>query len=150
DKTRPAVVRICRLVGGMPLGIELAASWVRALSCEAIADEISRSLDILETPAHNVQPRHHTMRAAFEPTWNRLTDHERDVFMKLSVFRGGFTREAAKEVAGASLRTLTALVDKSLLRVDANGRYDIHELLRQYGEEHLSKTPEERERVQGL
>ena len=62
-------VRICRLVEGMPLGIELAAAWVRALSREAIADEIEHSLDILETPARNVEPRHRTMRAAFDPTW---------------------------------------------------------------------------------
>ena len=66
--------------------------------------------------------------------------------MRLSVFRGGFTREAAEAVAGASLRTLTALVDKSLVRVDANGRYDIHELLRQYAEERLNETGDNRHR----
>ncbi len=134
---QPAVARICRLVGGMPLGIELAAAWVRALSCEEIAAEIERSLDILATPARNVQPRHRTMRAALEHSWTLLTDEERDVFKKLSVFRGGFRKEAAQVVAGASLPTLSALVDKSLLRVDTNGRYDLHELLRQYGEEQL-------------
>ncbi len=142
DANRPAVIRICRLVGGMPLAIELAASWVRALSCEAIAGEIERSLDILETPARNVEPRHRTMRAAFAPTWEHLSDDERAVFMKLSVFRGGFTREAAEEVAGASLRTLSTLVDKSLLRVDANSRYDVHELLRQFAEDKLTETGE--------
>jgi predicted ATPase/DNA-binding CsgD family transcriptional regulator len=140
DEQKPPVIRICRLVGGMPLGIELAAAWVRALSCEAIAAEISRSLDILETPTRNVEPRHRTMRAALEPTWNRLYEEERSVFMKLSVFRGGFTREAAESVAGASLRTLSALVDKSLVRVDGQGRYDVHELLRQYGEEQLNAS----------
>ncbi|MEO8394718.1 MAG: LuxR C-terminal-related transcriptional regulator, partial [Chloroflexota bacterium] len=138
-----AVGRICRLVDGMPLGIELAANWVRVLSCEAIADEIERSLDILETPARNIESRHRTMRAAFAPTWNRLSEDERAVFMKLSVFRGGFTRAAAEQVAGASLRTLSALLDKSLLRVDTNGRYDLHELLRQYGEDQLDASPED-------
>jgi DNA-binding CsgD family transcriptional regulator/tetratricopeptide (TPR) repeat protein len=126
----------------MPLGIELAAAWVRALSPDAIAGEISRSLDILETPARNVEARHRTMRAAIEPTWERLTDTERDAFMRLSVFRGGFTREAAEAVAGASLRTLTALVDKSLVRVDERGRYDLHELLRQYAAEELREAGE--------
>jgi predicted ATPase/DNA-binding CsgD family transcriptional regulator len=140
DTNRPEIVRICRLVGGFPLGIELAASQARILACEAIADEIERSLDILETPARNVEPRHRTMRAAFEPTWARLSDEERAVFIKVSVFRGGFTREAAKAVAGASLRTLSALVDKSLLRVDASGRYDLHELLLQYAEEQLKRS----------
>ena len=145
DHNRPSVVRICSLVGGMPLAIELSATWVRALSCQSIAEEIGRSLDILETPERNIEPRHRTMRAAFEPTWARLSDHERDVFMRLSVFRGGFTREAAQKVAGASLRTLSALVDKSLLRVDANGRYDVHELLRQYSEEKLLDADQDAE-----
>ncbi len=131
---RPAVVRICRLVGGMPLGIELAASWVRALSCEAIADEIAHSLDILETPARNIEARHRSMRAVFEPMWARLRDDERDVFMRLSVFRGGFTRAAAEAVAGASPLMLSALADKSLVQLTSTGRYEMHELVRQYAE----------------
>jgi predicted ATPase/DNA-binding CsgD family transcriptional regulator len=133
----PDVARICRMVGGMPLGIELAAAWVRALSCKAIADEIEQGLDILETQARNIEPRHRTMRAALEPTWARLSDEERKVFMQLSVFRGGFTREAGESVAGASRRILASLVDKSLVQLDTSGRYSLHELLRQYGEEHL-------------
>lgn len=139
---KPIVSRICRLVGGMPLGLELSSAWVRVLPCEVIADEIQRSLDILETPARNVSPRHRNMRAAFEPTWNRLMEQEREVFKKLSVFRGSFTLEAAEVVAGASRPVLLALVDKSLLRVDSAGRYTLHELLRQYGEEQLSHSPQ--------
>lgn len=142
DQQKPAIIRICRLVGGVPLGVELAAAWVRTLSCKTIADELTHSLNILETSVRNVEPRHRTMNATFEPTWNRLTEDERSVFMKLSVFRGGFTREAAGDVAGASLRTLSALVDKSLLRISASGRYDLHELLRQYGAERLDELDE--------
>jgi predicted ATPase/DNA-binding CsgD family transcriptional regulator len=142
DTNKPAIIRIARLVGGMPLALELAAAWVRALPCEAIADEISHNLDILESPVRNVEPRHRNMRATFEPTWEQLTADEQQVFKKLSVFRGGFTREAAECVAGASLRILSLLVDKSLLRVDTIGRYDIHELLRQYGEERLMSSGE--------
>jgi predicted ATPase len=138
---KSAISRICRLVGGMPLGIDLASAWVRVLPCEVIADEIQHSLDILETTTRNTTARHRSMRAAFEPTWNRLSDEERDTFMKLSVFRGSFTREAAEYVAGAALRSLSALVDKSLLRLVTNGRFSIHELLRQYGEEHLNAAP---------
>jgi predicted ATPase/DNA-binding CsgD family transcriptional regulator len=147
NRQRPAVARICQLVGGMPLGIELAAAWVRALSCEEIAAEIERSLDILVTSARNIPARHRTMRAALEHSWNLLTSQERDVFKKLSVFRGGFRKEAAQAVAGASLQTLSALVDKSLLRVNADGRYDVHELLRQYGEEQLDLLSEVRDRT---
>lgn len=142
SKQKPAAIRICRLVGGMPLGIELAAAWVRALPCEAIANEIEKSLDILESPTRNVEPRHRTMRAAFEPTWARLSDEERHVFKRLSVFRGGFTREAAEHVAGASLQTLSALFSKSCLRHDLEGRFDLHELLRQYAEEKLKASGE--------
>jgi predicted ATPase len=142
---KPAVSRICRMVDGMPLGIELASAWVRVLSCDQIACEIERSLDILETPARNIEPRHRNVRAVFEPTWNRLSTEESNVFKKLSVFRGGFTREAAEHVAGASLRTLSALVDKSLLRLDEHGRYGLHELLRQYGQEQLNTSPQTRE-----
>jgi hypothetical protein len=94
----------------------------------------------LETPARNMPARHRNMRAAFEPTWNRLSEEERCVFKKLAVFRGGFTREAAEYVANATLRTLSALIDRSLLRLDASDRYDIHELLRQYGEEVLRSS----------
>ncbi len=137
EKRIPAVIRICRLVEGMPLGIELAAAWVRVLPCEQIATEIERSLDILETPARNMPPRHRNIRAVFSPTWERLSAVERNVFMKLSVFRGGFTLDAATQVAEASLQTLSALVDQSLLRIDANERYIIHELLRQFGEEQI-------------
>lgn len=139
---RAAVARICQLLGGMPLGIELAAAWIRALSCEAIAEEIAHSLDLLETSARNVVPRHRTMRAAIEPTWERLAPVERDVFMRLSVFRGGFTLDAAEQVAGASLLPLTGLVDKSLVRLNERGRYDLHELLRHFAVEKLEVAGE--------
>jgi predicted ATPase/DNA-binding CsgD family transcriptional regulator len=144
---RAAIGHICRLVGGMPLAIQLAANWVRVLSCDAIADELQHGLDLLETSMRNVESRHRTVRAAFMPTWERLTHDERAVFMRLSVFRGGFTREAALQVAGASLPILSVLIDKSLLRVDEHGRYDVHELLQQYGEEHLNESREETARV---
>ena len=133
----PAVIRICRLVGGMPLAIELAAVWARALSPEQIAVELEQSLDILESPARNALPRHRTMRAVIEPAWNRLSEEERQVFRKLSVFRGGFTREAAEQVAGATISGLAELVDKSMLRLNSNARYDLHELLRQFAAEQL-------------
>lgn len=144
---KPAVIHICRLVGGMPLGIELAAAWMRALSLEEIVQEIERSLDILETPARNIEPRHRNIRAAFEPMWTQLSEKERIVFKKLALFRGGFTREAAQQVAGAALSALSALVDRSLVRMHHDGRYDLHELLRQYAEERLRETAGELEEV---
>ena len=143
EQEKAGVVRICALVEGMPLGIELAAAWVRALSCTEIADEIEHSLDILATSTSNVPERHRSLRAVLDHSSSRLSDAERSVFKKCSVFRGGFTRQAAQAVTGSSLSTLSALVDKSFLRHVPNGRYNIHELLRQYGAEQLSLSPEE-------
>ena len=150
DTQKPALIRICRLVRGMPLALELAAAWVRALSCEAIAAEIEKGLDILETPARNIQARHRNMRVALDWSWNLLTSSEKDVFQKLAVFHGGFTLDAAAYVTGASLQTLIALVDKSLVRVVSDGRYELHELLRQYTEEKLNDSPDEYQNAHDL
>lgn len=135
---REPLVQICRQVQGMPLGIELAAAWVEALSLNEIAEEISRSLDFLETDMRDVPERHRSIRAVFDYSWNLLSGDERMTFVKMSVFRGAFTREAAQEVTNASLRTLTNLVNKSLLRRNQMGRYTVHELLRQYAEVNLA------------
>jgi predicted ATPase/DNA-binding NarL/FixJ family response regulator len=135
-----AIIRICRLVDGMPLALELAAAWRKTLNCQEIADEIQSSLDFLTTRLRNVSERHHSMQRVFEQTWQRLTEREQNIFKRLSVFRGGFQRDAAANVTGASLPILSELADKSLLRLDVNGRYQIHELLRQYAAEHLEKN----------
>jgi predicted ATPase len=135
------VITICRLVEGMPLGVELAAAWVELLSPAEIAGEIRRSLDFLETNLHDIPDRQRSLRLVFESTWNRLGLTEREMFQQLSIFQGGFTREAAQQVIGASLRTLMALVNKSLLRPDFKGRYQLHELLRQFGAERLAQDP---------
>ncbi len=134
---RAAIARICRLVEGLPLALELAAAWTRTLSCEAIAAEIASSLDFLATRWRDVPERHRSMQAVFDQTWQALSEEEQRVFSCLAVFRGGFRREAAQVVSGGALQTLSALVDKSLLRLEGDGRYQIHELLRQYAEERL-------------
>ncbi|MCC7364756.1 MAG: tetratricopeptide repeat protein [Dehalococcoidia bacterium] len=141
------VARICRLVGGMPLALEIAASWTRTLPCDAVAAEIERSLAFLAGGARNVPERHRSVVAVFDQSWQRLTAAERDVFLRLSVFDGGFTRDAAAQVAGATLPVLAALVEQCLVRHDANGRYRLHELTRQYGREKLSLLPGELDRV---
>jgi len=134
---QPAVLRICRLVEGLPLGIELAAAWARLLPCAEIAAEIAENLDFLAASARNLPARQRSLRAAFEHSWALLADDERQVFARLAVFRGGFRREAAETVTGASLALLSALVDKSLLHAHQSGRYDVHETLRQYAAEKL-------------
>jgi len=135
------VARICRLVGGLPLAILLAASWIEMLTPQEIADEIANSLDFLESDMRDLPERHHSIRAVFDYSWNLLDDTERTAFMNLSLFSGGFTRESAQKAVGASLRVLTSLVNASLIRRSPNsGRYDIHELLRQYAEERLKNS----------
>jgi predicted ATPase/DNA-binding SARP family transcriptional activator len=126
------VVRICQWTEGMPLAIELAAAWTKTLSCAEIAEELKRGLEILSSKLRNVPSHHRSMQAVFDHSWHHLREQEREVFAQLAVFRGGFTREAAEQVAGASRATLASLVDQSLLRVEPSGRYQIHELLRQY------------------
>ena len=83
-------LRICRLVEGMPLGIELAASWVSVLSCAEIADEIERNIDFLATSMRDVPERHRSLRAAIDQSWRLLSDEQRSAFSRLSVFRGSF------------------------------------------------------------
>jgi predicted ATPase/Tfp pilus assembly protein PilF len=141
------IVHICRQVLGMPLGILLAAAWVEMLSPEEIAHEISQSLDFLETEMRNVPARHRSMRAVFESSWGLLSEAEQDVYEQLSVFRGGFTREAAQQVTGVGLRVLMALVNKSLLQRTPEGRYVVHNVLRQYAAERLATSPDKRDRV---
>lgn len=134
------VVRVCRLVEGMPLGVELAAAWVDMLPVADIIAEIQESLDFLETDTQNVPARQRSIRAIFETTWNRLTSEERTTFAQLSVFRSGFTRDAASHVTGTSLRMLAKLADKSLIQYNKpRDRYQVHELLRQYGADQLAQ-----------
>jgi predicted ATPase len=137
------VLRICRLVDGMPLGIELAASWASVLSCAEIADEIEGNIDFLATSMRDVPERHRSLRAAIDQSWRLLTDEQGSAFSRLSVFRGSFDRSAAVAVTGADLRLLHELVAKSLLRRPDFGRFELHELLRQYAVEQLRLGPVE-------
>ena len=136
DEEIRQVIRICQLVDGIPLGIELASAWVSVLSPHEIANEIEKNLDFLASSMHNIPEKHHSMRAVFEYSSAMIPEEQQDLFIKLSVFRGGFDRQAAAEIAGASLKDLSLLVDKSFIRRN-NERFEIHELLRQYGQELL-------------
>jgi predicted ATPase/DNA-binding SARP family transcriptional activator len=140
-----AVMRICQLVEGIPLGVELAAAWLPIFSCREIAQEIKHSIDFLTVSLRNLPPRHRSMRAVFESSWKRLSAQEKSVLHKLSVFRGGFTQQAVQAVADAAPSLLLALADKSFLRRNALGRYEIHKLLRQFAEEKLKALSKEYE-----
>ncbi|MBV7333124.1 AAA family ATPase [Chloroflexi bacterium TSY] len=145
-----SIAKICQLVDGMPLGLELAAPWIRTLSCQEIAQEIEHNLDFLRTDLRNVLARHRSLKVVFEQTWQRLSAEEQAVLSKLSVFQGGGTREAAGAVSGATLPLLSSLVDKALLRRTSSGRYDLHELIRQFAAEQLQTVPNVVEQAQDL
>ncbi|MDQ3461386.1 MAG: tetratricopeptide repeat protein [Deinococcota bacterium] len=145
EEDLPHALKICYLVQGYPLGIELAAAWVRMMPLKDIATEIERNMDFLATSTRNVPGRQQSIRATFEYSWRLLTPRKQEVLRKLSVFHGGFRKEAASEVAGATFPTLVSLVDKSLLRTSSAGRFDWHPLLRQFMEEKLIEHQEEEE-----
>lgn len=144
----PYVLEICRAVGGSPLGIELAAAWVRMFSPEDIAREVAHNPDFLSTSSQSLAARHRSVRAAFEHSWKLLKPREQTVLSGLSVFQKGFRREAAGEVVGATLSVLASLVDKSLLRVTPDSRFDRHPLIYGYAQEKLDER--ERRRLQQL
>ncbi|MCE7988811.1 MAG: hypothetical protein DYG89_47250 [Caldilinea sp. CFX5] len=127
-----AVAQICRLVEGLPLGIELAASWVRYMAPVEIVQEIENDIDFLATNVRNLPPRHRSLRAVFDHSWRLLSPAEQEVLPQLALFRGSFRLAEAQAVTGAARPLLTGFVDKSLVSVSAAGRYDLHERLRQY------------------
>lgn len=141
------VARICRLVEGLPLALELAGACVGVLSPAEIAREIDLRNDFPLSSPRDAPPRHRSLRAAFESSWTLLDTREQHVFRRLSVFHGGFGRAEAEEVSGADLRLLAALVDKSLLRRHASGRFDMLEVVRQFGREKLTQDPAEERAV---
>ena len=145
---KASVARLCSLVEGMPLAIELAATWVRILSPVEIANEIEKSVDFLNTQMRDLPERHRSIRAVFDQSWQMLSNEEKQVLATLSIFRGGFQRQAAEKVTGATLQILSSLVIRSLIRRTATGRYDLHELIRQYAASKLAEDPQKMELAQ--
>ena len=138
---RPHVLAIVRGTQGLPLALELAATWVRVLSCEAMV----RAFDLSDAPTRlrNLPERHRGLRTVFEQSWRLLTAQEKEVLRRLAIFRGNFPQEAATAVAGATLPLLARLVDKSWLETTATGSYAQHPLLHQYAREKLTAHPAE-------
>lgn len=142
ESDRPYILRIGALAQGIPLAIEMAAAWTRILSCQEIAESIEHNWDLLSSELQNVPQRHRSMNAVFEHSWERLSEEERTAFMRLSIFRGGFTQEAAQIVANIQLPVLLSLLDKSFIWRREKGRYEIHDLLRRFGEIRLNLLPD--------
>jgi predicted ATPase/DNA-binding SARP family transcriptional activator len=136
--TIPPVLAICQQLQGIPLAIELAAAWVEVMAPSEVAGEVERCFDFLETDWVDVPERQRSLRAVFETSWRLLNGQERAAFLRLSVFRGGFDFQSARQIADASQRTLLGLFNKSWLQRDESGRYLAHEMLRQYAYQLLS------------
>jgi predicted ATPase/DNA-binding SARP family transcriptional activator len=137
-----AIATVCQLVEGMPLALELAASWVRVMPCREIVRCIQQDVDFLTTPLRNLPERHRSIRTLFDHSWRLLSAVEQGVLIRLSVFRGGCQVEEAIAVTGATLTLLLGLVDQSLVRVNGQQRFDLHELVRQYAAEQLVASGE--------
>jgi predicted ATPase len=138
-----AVTDICRYLWGIPLAIELAAAWARAIPCQEIARQIADNLAALESAAPNVPARHRSMTAVFDHSWQLLRPAERHLARRLAVFQGGFSAAAAGKTTAATRRDLSSLADKALLRLTANGRYEFHPLIREYAAAKLANHPAE-------
>ena len=139
EEDGPALLQICQMIEGVPLGLEMAAAWTRTLTCPEIAAEIRQDLDFLSASWRGMPERQRTLRAVFEYSWRLLPDAEKDAFRKLSVFGGSFDREIAFQVAGASLAILSSLSDQSFVRRAQAGRFEIHPLLRQFAHDKLGE-----------
>ena len=149
-----SVAQICRCLDGIPLAIELAAAHAHILSTEQIATRLNENLNVLTSGGRVPLPRHQTLRASMDWSWNLLSDSERILLQRLSVFAGGWTLEAAEAVCSAErngleldplLDLLSHLANKSLVVVEHGGeepRYRLLETIRQYAQEKLRSSGE--------
>ena len=141
-ENRGAISEICRMVDGLPLAVSLAAAWVTVLPCEQIVNQIRTSLDFLATSRQEQAESHRSMRVVIDRSWQLLSDVERQVFPRLSVFPENFDYQAAREVTGMDLVCLAGLMEKFFVHRISQNRYDLHNLLHQYGVEKLAAVGE--------
>ncbi len=136
---REAVVRLCQMLTGAPLALELAAAWLRTMSIFDIEQEILQSLDFLEGSLSDLPARQAGLRATFLYSWRLLSAREQRSLRRLSIFRSGFSKEAAIAVAGISHRDMLSLSEKSLLRISGQ-RLSLHPLIQEYALEELRQV----------
>lgn len=135
DADKPALLALCRYLRGNPLALELAAAWVRFLRPAEVLDAVRRDIDLLASRERTLSPRHDSLRAVFDHSWDLLTAEERAAMVAICAFRGGAAKEAVLAVTQAPLRTVLSLVNKSLLTRGEGGRFDVLEPLRRYTED---------------
>lgn len=146
EANQPVVAQICRLVDGLPLGIELTASWVNVISCAQILEELRKSPELAQSRRQDVPERHRSLRHVFEYSWNLLTPVEQAALQALSAFPGDFTLEAAREGAEIPLPILVRLLEKSLMKKTPEGRYQILQTVRYYAQSkgHIARATRQR------
>jgi predicted ATPase len=140
DRDLPAITRICQLVDGLPLGIEIAAGWTGHFTCSEIAHAIQQQSDFLSALSVDVPERQRSLRAAFDYSWRLLAAGEQRLLSRLSVFHGSFSRPAAIHIAGAALPDLVGLTRRFMLQLSPPGRYQIHEHVRQFARVKLAES----------
>jgi len=142
-----AIAAICRLVGGLPLALELSAAWTRAMSCAAILTQIRENIDFLAATFHDLPARHRSLRAVLQQSWALLNPAAQRALARLAIFRDTFTLDAARAVAATTPATLATLADHSWLSLQGGqgtvARYALHELLRHFAADKLAAMPEE-------
>ncbi len=139
DEDIPHLSSICKLVDGLPLGLELAASGLRFYTCKHIATELAHNMDILATDMKDVPERHRSLRAAFDQSWLMLSEEEKDALRRLSIYQGEYSMDDAVATTGASTAVISKLVDQSLLQKTSSGYYLIQPVLRNFAAEKLEE-----------
>ncbi len=142
----PHIVRLCRMVEGLPLGIELMAAWRRTLSCREIVEMVERDWGFLQEQGR-MPERQRSLRRTFARSYALLDGTEQQLLRRLAVFQGSFDLEAASTVAEATLPTLQSLLDRSLLLTPTEGRWQFWPLLRRFAAERLAEHPAEEEEM---
>lgn len=137
ETVRADVGQLCQQIGGLPLGIELAASWVEHFSVAEIAQSLAE-LEIEPRQAETFVGRHHSLHNVLTYSWQLLSLQQQQILARLSVFRGGFDRSAVTAVAQSSLSELSLLIAHSLVQRTAAGRYDLHPVVQEFAHEKLS------------
>ncbi|MEM7798314.1 MAG: NB-ARC domain-containing protein, partial [Chloroflexota bacterium] len=136
------VVSICRLTEGLPLALELAASWVRDFPLPDIVEAIEDNYAFLQSTSRDLPPQHRSIQAVLEYSWGLLSQPEQALLAALSLFRGRFSATSIAAVTGATPIDLIRLCNQSLVRrVPGTGRYELHELTRQFAAEKLEADP---------
>jgi predicted ATPase/DNA-binding SARP family transcriptional activator len=136
------IAEVCRLLEGMPLALELAATWLQILPADEIAERLRHDLDFLQGEGADLPERHRSLQAAFATSWRALDDDHRTIFAALAVFRGGFDHGAALAVGGASPQQLLRLLRASLIQRSLTGRFGLHRVLRQFAGRELERSGE--------